>query len=428
MKTRGGMVSIKSHYNASDAFNLFLNNSHINYFSNGSYGTIFKATLRDGIVSPYESFSPHIGYTDLRTIIFKLVFLSDTKENSYEFDMTEFDRSKFLIHSVTSDSFKKETNIHVDIHAKTYDYGEPLCPSVIFSTILEESGVSKFAEILSNRIRIYDGTGLTLETILIFPQIVHFVERKQINKMGIIVMEFAENYSMLYDILNDEIKQHCINMSLYLLIELYKLGYIHGDHHPGNILINISYENYFYGLSGRPLIIDFGRTQLLTEVFSHAKISELKKLYQDGRYTELLIQLNNRYDLTRKNNKKKYGYASGVYDVIGKRDQLGFPQDTNAKIGSMLTLHEKTREELEKQGDIVSEQRAKATSEEDQENLKRVPIYPLADSDPESRRIVTYRTHLGKGVIKKSRRKNKKKRKGKTYNNRKRTIKIKNNM
>ena len=427
MKTTGGMIHIKSHHTPADAFNFFLNNSVIQYFSSGSYGIIFKAILYPHILdSPYESFNPHSGYTDLRVIIFKIVFLSDAERSpSYEFDMDDY---KFELFSVTSDSFKKETNIQVDIHEKSYDYGEPICPSVIFSTIIGEDGVLQFDQSLLFNLTKSGGAGLTIETVSIVHQIDAFVRGREILQMGIIVMEFAENYSMLYDILNsrllnDGIKQHCINMTLYLLIELYKLGYIHGDHHSENILINIDYQGYFgRDISGRPLIIDFGRTQLLTEVFSHAKLLELKGLYNRGLYTELLIQLN-RYDLTKQNNKKKYGYASGVYDAIDKIDQRGFPENTNEEIHRMLTLHKETTKLLEKQGDIISEQREKATPEE-VKKLERIPIYPLDNSDPNPRRVRTYRNKLG-GSIKKSRRKNKKKRKGKTHINRKRTIKNK---
>jgi hypothetical protein len=73
MKLKGGMVNIKSSFTPKSAFNFFLNNSNILYFSHGSYGLIFKATLNNSILDndiPYESFEPHLGFIALRKLFF----------------------------------------------------------------------------------------------------------------------------------------------------------------------------------------------------------------------------------------------------------------------------------------------------------------------------------------------------------------------
>ena len=46
-------------------------------------------------------------------------------------------------------------------------------------------------------------------------------------------------------------------MGLYELDKMHQAGYIHGDYHYENVLINPSY-NYFEKNSGRAIIIDFG--------------------------------------------------------------------------------------------------------------------------------------------------------------------------
>jgi hypothetical protein len=308
MKTKGGMVSIKPPYTAVNAFSLFISNSDIHYFSHGTFGIIFEAILKkstDGLPSPYISFTPDSGAVDLRKIIFKLVFLNDDKLIEYPFDIENENstfqnpsRRTFNITTVTSDNFKNETNIQVDIHDRTCDYGEPICPSVIFSKIISDDELSSFAQTLLET----NTMGTSLASINIKSSIHHFVtERsiKNITKIGIIAMEFAENYYTLYDILKENVntelrmsKENYMCMALYLLIELYKLGYVHRDHHSRNILINIDYENYFYGGVGRPLIIDFGKTRLLNQVFDEDKLLDFESLYRETRYTELLKQLN----------------------------------------------------------------------------------------------------------------------------------------
>ena len=456
MNIKGGMVNIKPTFIAAAeaaapddtpaaraaaaraAFGFFLRNSNILYFSHGTYGFIFKATLNDSVLdndSPYESFEPHLGFTALRTILFKIVFLNEV-DLHYEFNMLRqigSNRNQ-IFETVTVDSFKNETNIQVDIHEKSYDYGQPICPSVIFSTILTTSSspvdIVTFSRNLLSTTSLKSDGSESQTTKRIKERINDLVGRGRIQQMGIIGMEFAESYSTLNNILSNKKfsitdKEDCIHMSLYLLIELFKLGYTHGDHHPGNILIDTDYQGYFHGLDGRPLIIDFGRTQLLTNILSPANLSFLKKLYREGKYTDILIHLNRirTHDGINLDNPQYaglYGFTTGTYDAINKKvKSSALPPDTNQLISNLLRRHKEATESLEEAGDRASENRP---------NFQRAPIYPLAHSDPVERRLHIYRDKIG-GVIKKPKQKTKQniktkhknKKKGKKYNSRKKT-------
>jgi len=419
------------------AFGFFLSNSNIIYFSHGTYGIIFKATLNDIILdndSPYESFEPHLGFTALRTILFKIVFLNEDVLR-YEFKMLPQigSNNNQIFETVTVDSFKNETNIHVDIHEKSYDYGQPICPSVLYSTILTTSSapvdIVTFSHHLLSTTSLKSDGSESQTTKRIKERIIDLVGRGRISQMGIIGMEFAESYSTLNNILSSTNfsitdKEDCIHMSLYLLIELFKLGYTHGDHHPGNILIDTDYQGYFYGLDGRPLIIDFGRTQLLTKILSIADLSFLEKLYREGKYTDILINLNriqthDGINLDDPQYVGLYGFTTGIYDAINKKvKSSALPPDMNQRIFNLLRRHEEATKSLKETRDRTSENRA---------NFQRDPIYPLGHPAPVERSLHIYRDKIG-GVIKtkqktkhKNKNKNKKKGKGKKYNSRKKT-------
>ena len=84
-------------------------------------------------------------------------------------------------------------------------------------------------------------------------------------KLGIIAMSFAKNYDTLRNVLrntnNIGRKAMYKYLAVYELLRLYDIGYMHGDYHTQNILINTNYkynnldDNSFLG---RALIIDYG--------------------------------------------------------------------------------------------------------------------------------------------------------------------------
>jgi hypothetical protein len=214
-------------------------------------------------------------------------------------------------------------------------------------------------------------------------------------------------------------------MALYSLIELYKLGYSHGDHHAGNILININYYGYFYKIRGRPLIIDFGRTQLLTEIVDGRDLYLLNELYENHNYTEILKYLNSikaPIDTNLKHSEKSedfidlrnpefnhlYGYTSGKYNLITGSTRTDFAnvKTTNDKIYDLFFLH-KTQLDMLLSTQILDP----GTLPE-----RRNPIYPIDSTHPKERGLSIYDIHIG-GISnkknKKTRKRIKKNKKGK---------------
>jgi len=91
--------------------------------------------------------------------------------------------------------------------------------------------------------------------------------RSQLNEyaVGFVAMEYLSGFEPLYHyqenmgIDDDEVNHITDSMARYEIARLYKLGYIHGDLHKANLLIDPTYQ-YFDETPGRVILIDFGRT------------------------------------------------------------------------------------------------------------------------------------------------------------------------
>ena len=439
MKTKGGVINIYSkdepNVTPAEAFTHFIANSNIVYFSSGSFGMIFKATLNDeNVVSKYEKFEPTEGFSPLREMLIKLIFLhenDDDRNPSFSFFNPEIKTVSFQsfhqnetnirIESLSIESFRNEANIQVDIHEKSYDYGMPLCPSIIFSEIFTSETDPNVDEFINNFTQTgsKDNGKISQGAVSIKNKLIDYLRKGRLKQIGIIAMEFANNYSTLDNLtdkrkskLSRDEKTQIVDMALYSLIELYKLGYTHGDHHGGNILINPNYEGYFYNIKGRPLIIDFGRTQLLENILDETTLKNLNDLYNKHNYIEILIRLNSiitpdGIDLNEPYYNHLFGFAAGKYNLITDEPIEDFinPGHTNEMIGLLLEAHKQRIEQLETEGDTI-----------DRENNPRTPIYPIA-SAPKDRGLTIYKKHIG-GIMKrikksKNRKQSKKGKKGK---------------
>ena len=428
MNLNGGVVNIYTEQypdiTPDEAFTHFIANSNMYFLSSGTYGMIFKATLKDGEQSRYEKFEHLEGYSELRVMLIKINFLHENnkKHNYLNFIIRN---EKKVLETSSIDSFRNETNIHVDIHKKTYDYGMPLCPSIVYSSILSKIinfTVDQFCDYFITTSSLNDNGDFSENTQNIKTQIKDLVERNKITQIGLIAMEFADNYSTLYHLthiqnttLSNYEKQMCINMALYTLIQLYRFGYRHGDHHSGNILINMTYNGYFYQQSGRPLIIDFGRTQLLTDIFEETDRNILKELYNDNNFTELLKFLNkiptfDGVNLDDNDYNHLFGFTTGKYNLITDRASTNFSSTSiNIDIYNLL------------KSNIQQCLHIKLENETYHNIARRKPKYPIYSTDPKERNLSIYDIHIGGISNKKRKRRKTKKRKRRKTKKRRRT-------
>lgn len=311
------------------AFEYFINNSTFKIKSYGSNGITILATLKPTIVSPYKSMDSNTYGTPINRIIIKLILINAIPET---LEIT----GGGTIKSTILNNVVDELNIQTDIALKTMNYLEPLCPSPLYFN--ENISVELLTIILDN---IADANPKKI-TILhkVIEDMIDLITTNTIKSISVIGMEFAENCVELQSVLN---KSH-FYMAVYIIIKLaIDTGYHHGDYHGSNVMINTTKTNYFNGLTGAPLLIDFGLAVKIQPTIMNA----IKTHYKNKTYTEILFILSKipRKDgLDLRSYPSHYGYMFGQkYDNRTRQTVYeGFESDANAKIANLFRLREES--------------------------------------------------------------------------------------
>jgi len=252
-------------------FNHFIEKSDISFLTTGGFGIILKLTLHVGNRSPYVSFDCDNFARPVMTLIVKisLSLLQDSENVHYTYG-----NNNTKIDFVKQAEFQKEINIQKDIVEKTLKYLNPISPCIVFSSVNYVN--SKIIDL--SLFRFFKSVYLPNK---IKPEISSFNPETVI--YSIIAMESMENMYSVYSLFglhnqhfypiyrndnkhdpnehmmtfnNDPIKQLYIANYVYKLIQLALIGYVHGDFHIGNVLINTP--------GNSTVLIDFGRAEKIT--------------------------------------------------------------------------------------------------------------------------------------------------------------------
>ena len=277
-----GGIFINTKENANTALEDFLRNSQINVLFSGAFGITFTAKLNPDASTSYrylreENFGEPVQY-----LLIKLCCLFD-KEKGEMSEVLDFGNpsQELQLKTVDIESFKEEINIQTDIFLKTFSYLQPICPGIVHSEAYQGTSVDTILELLSNH--------LDPSYKKVLSSINASYEGNEFSSLGIIAMEFAENYTEFVDAYNSaQSKKEKIYVRLisqYALIELaMQTGYTHGDFHPSNIMVDLENNVYFYNLVGQVLLIDFGMAQKIDP----STMSKIKELYENNKYMEII--------------------------------------------------------------------------------------------------------------------------------------------
>lgn len=373
----------------SEAFNHFLDNSTFSYLSKGAFGLTFKANLKPGVQSKYrriESSSTFDYGDEVRTIIIKLGFVHDSKKGQ-KVTSVKLNKVKLSFNTGELQTFKDEVNIQTDLFLKTISYLQPICPAIVYSKVYNDTnGITGILE------KMYKESE-NINTKVLLENIYNSKTQNQFYNIGLIAMEFADSYTLLHSLVGDTKFELYKNMTLYLLLKLaIDTGYTHGDFHPGNIFINTRSNNYFKGINGKPLLIDFGQAQKIPLDI----LEFMKEQYKNGNYTDALKRLCDidRPDkIVMKEYPSFYGFACGTYDYNNNKPVSDFPSDTNKEIFQLILKREQAID------DMVNLFKVKHDS-----NPAKFPLLPLSNAVKNS---------MYSGLIEGGKRKTKKLRKNK---------------
>jgi hypothetical protein len=348
-------------------FTYYLNNfNKIQLLSYGTYGIVLLLLLPNNIDTInednfYKQMTPNENYGKIvKSLIIKIQFINN---NSLK---VKLGNNEFV--GISEKQIQDEINIQTDIFFKTFNYMQPLCPSIIYAEIIKD--FSEKINIL-NLLRKADNLPFTVENNIIYN-----------NDLGIIVMEMIYNSIPLFnyidekkeiiesnkedienfqkkidDNINVEINWDKINMAMKIInqekrkieivenISRYSLlklaldtGYNHSDFHSGNILIQYD-DTYFKNIDKSPILIDFGRTEKLPlNILNIIKQNVSQKNYI-GALTELCKPFNSPLEHTKIINASYYQWVCGDYEgQLGRKNRL--PVNVNTSIDELFELRE----------------------------------------------------------------------------------------
>ena len=216
---RGAGVVLKSR---ETSFDNIVQRSTISLFRKGSYGIILKCTLPPG-ESPYvDSWSGE----PITVILIKCMAL---EPRSSDVDI-RIHQAVETVTSVEVNEFESEVAIQEELYSRTAS--NPICPAILKADVYT---LDAFERLLP---------GVTVDRRRL----------RAVPTMGVIAMEIVSDplcFAELYAKEPDQFRFNAAKARAKLL-EMGSLGYVHGDHHGGNVV--------FSRADGRVYLIDFGQT------------------------------------------------------------------------------------------------------------------------------------------------------------------------
>jgi hypothetical protein len=309
-----------------DAFDHFLQNATLSYMSSGSYGTTIIAELNSPSVdSPYTSTRIGSFNAPVRRILIKFISL----------EPTSYRKNGVIVRDTraeTHENFANEVNIQTDIYLKTMSYLQPLCPAIMYSMIYEPSDAAmdppEEGVPLSPASQLWDLMPKDLGAI--HKNLGMYRVANATSDIGIIAMELADGYATVYKIIEnwsvagrkDELNVYfyesmgMMAQIIHTYIELaVQTGYAHGDHHLNNIMFKYHGSNYYAGVLGEWMLIDFGMTQKIHPDM----LAAIREHYAQGRYEEilkLLYSINRPDGVVFNDHLGHYGYLIFKYNPV----------------------------------------------------------------------------------------------------------------
>jgi hypothetical protein len=272
MKKQKGGVRLSDEYklanpqgNTTTANVFFMHNSRFRILTNNSVSCItLVATLNEGIESPFRSMRSNNIDIHIRSLLVK-VFITNQESGWYSIPSREIYKG---IEITSKEDFTKEIERSINIYRLSIISRDSLldgiCPAIISSTTLQSNN-----ELVRNLWQLFNVNDAGLGDILTAA----LDPNPNGNAISIMTMEFMEGFDTAYNVLNNNINNPTRFTFLMAVVQyefrrLNILGYLHGDAHLNNVLINPNYQ--YFTRSGNPeylgraIIIDFGRTKTLS--------------------------------------------------------------------------------------------------------------------------------------------------------------------
>jgi hypothetical protein len=193
---------------------------------------------------------------EIRTFLVKLSFLSILEEIYISEEKSSVIMKKFI----------EEAKMQNKCYDLTYNLGEAFVPACIsqvyYDLFMSKGGFNPILRLLLSP---------EVDTDEYLQKLLNNAIIRKIGQFGIILMEFAEGFQTLGSILDDRhlpevSKQHALYLSKMAHLKLYEKGFIQGDCHMNNVLVNLDYRGFLPETNGKALVIDFGKANQFSSV------------------------------------------------------------------------------------------------------------------------------------------------------------------
>lgn len=334
---KGGVVHNQSHNSIHDAITYFLENSTLEILTNSSISCVtFVATLNpDAPSSLISSRDNTFGDNTYGKPVTKLLI------KLFPISLTSFEKSRILflkgergphenmIEVTTREKFENEFNTQLEIYNISYnanynsnaDKYDAICPRPIHRTI----ELISYVDTLLNKITTDDKNKKNLSNMF------RVIKSNNVSHVGILYMEMMDGWYLLEEVLDstrvNEIKKIFFkNMFRYVINSLHKIGFIHGDPHQRNAMVNLKYpyltntnKSYF----GRVILIDFGKTRRISqkEFDDEKKILNDEGIYYQGKILnknanyETIKELRSKFNEEREKEREQKRRVTGFDEL-----------------------------------------------------------------------------------------------------------------
>lgn len=265
--------------------NYFVRNSTFRVLTYSSISCItFVAQLAPGVQSPFTNTRQDSFNVAVRQLLFKFFITNEDTvrlESGIDVSMNRVYRPDHdgNVEVATRLGFREEIRKQIDIYDKSYrdinNQMSPICPSILMAQRnIPVEGINEIGTriTLEHEQRVFldfctqaIGQGFTVSCIMM-----EMIEGYQTYASYMSELRARQElYSRSRHVFNTYRQRiHMVStFFLYELDRLHQLGYIHGDPHGGNVLINPN-VHYYYSESTHPetlyqghlMLLDFGRT------------------------------------------------------------------------------------------------------------------------------------------------------------------------
>lgn len=303
---KGGILHLPQYSTHTEAIHFFTQNCTYKILTNSSISCItFICTLNPGILSPFISCRSMEFANPVNKILLKILPCNALDKFNYlllPIMRGTYSYIELNTYNTVLEEFNTQRNVYLKSYSTNTNLFDAICPFPISCEFYTNKQDLIDFIINDRRFIPRDDRDINQEREEIRTTLGYTII--DVDSLSCIFMEFMDGFETYKDIVNKlPVNRQKLfeSMARYELDRLHKIGYLHGDYHIGNIMVNPNYKYFTLDENsenclGRVLIIDFGRSKPIPIPNDNTVINEPTRKY-DG--SELIYHEPYNYNMMR---------------------------------------------------------------------------------------------------------------------------------